>query len=455
MMARILLTLFTLSIFTASARTNNNVYVIPNSGNLPTWAQVNLSSPNAITGQAPIGNGGTGQATKTLGFNALSPLSTKGDLIGFDGTNNVRFGVGSNNQILTADATQTVGYKWAAGAANSVTYLANMGITGTVATNALTVTLTDSSGGTLSGSDQAVANFRSATTATGQYTTVNISAPLSIVVPSGASLGQASAVNQYVWIYLLNDAGVADICVSGVNLFDEGSNQSSTGISAGSANGTVLYCSISHAGSKPIRVVGRLLVNEATAGTWASAPTEIDIGITPKKTITEWAAIPSVAAGTWVLSVGAGAVNPSYGTTANNTAIWRRDGANIQIRWDFRQTGAGTAGTASFYVLNMFSSLQADTTKLVANTGLNFYDDDSRVCQGFAASSNNSIQMMDFNGYLYTAAQIKFIGNFNDSAISGNRLTWSSANPFNFASTQMSISLQCDFPIFGWSAYGP
>jgi hypothetical protein len=42
-----------------------------------------------------------------------SPLTTKGDLYGFDSANN-RIPVGSDTQVLTADSTQTLGVKWAA-----------------------------------------------------------------------------------------------------------------------------------------------------------------------------------------------------------------------------------------------------------------------------------------------------------------------------------------------------
>ena len=59
-----------------------------------------------------IAKGGTGQATKTLGFNALSPQTTKGDLITNDGTNDVRIGVGADTSILIADSSQTDGIRW-------------------------------------------------------------------------------------------------------------------------------------------------------------------------------------------------------------------------------------------------------------------------------------------------------------------------------------------------------
>lgn len=62
----------------------------------------------------PISQGGTGQTTQTAGFDALSPMTTKGDLIGFS-TNGVRVPVGLNGQVLTADSSQAAGVKWAAG----------------------------------------------------------------------------------------------------------------------------------------------------------------------------------------------------------------------------------------------------------------------------------------------------------------------------------------------------
>lgn len=65
----------------------------------------------------PIAGGGTGQATQTAAMDALSPTTTKGDLLVDNGTNVIRLAVGTNTQVLTADSLEASGVKWAAGGA--------------------------------------------------------------------------------------------------------------------------------------------------------------------------------------------------------------------------------------------------------------------------------------------------------------------------------------------------
>ena len=79
---------------------------------IPTLNQNTTGTASNVTGTVAIANGGTGQTTKLAAFDALSPSTTKGDLIGFDGTDNVRLAVGTNTQVLTADSTATTGLKW-------------------------------------------------------------------------------------------------------------------------------------------------------------------------------------------------------------------------------------------------------------------------------------------------------------------------------------------------------
>ena len=64
-----------------------------------------------ITGTLSISQGGTGQTTASAAFNALSPLTTKGDILTYS-TTNARLGVGTSGYVLTADPSQATGLNW-------------------------------------------------------------------------------------------------------------------------------------------------------------------------------------------------------------------------------------------------------------------------------------------------------------------------------------------------------
>lgn len=78
-------------------------------------------SAGNVTGVVAIANGGTGQTTAVNAFDALSPTTTKGDLIVSNGTDNVRQAVGTDTYVLTADSTTATGVKWAAASGSGAT----------------------------------------------------------------------------------------------------------------------------------------------------------------------------------------------------------------------------------------------------------------------------------------------------------------------------------------------
>jgi hypothetical protein len=90
-----------------------NGTVLTAAGGLPTWAApvaVNLAT--AVTGILPLVNGGTGvaAASANAAFNALSPLTTKGDIITF-GTTNQRLAVPADGGDYIADSNQASGWR--------------------------------------------------------------------------------------------------------------------------------------------------------------------------------------------------------------------------------------------------------------------------------------------------------------------------------------------------------
>lgn len=98
-------------------------YLYANGGGLSTFSTTvpttALAGTIVLTTQVsdvlPIINGGTGQATAALAFDALSPLNTKGDIVVFAGGTNVRIPVSTTNGlVLTADDTSVYGVSYQA-----------------------------------------------------------------------------------------------------------------------------------------------------------------------------------------------------------------------------------------------------------------------------------------------------------------------------------------------------
>ena len=109
------------------------------------------STSALTTGTLPLASGGTGQTTKAAAFNALSPVTTTGDLILGNGTNSAtRLAIGSNGHVLTSNGS-TASWQAASGggvssfSAGSTGFSPNSATTGAVT---LSGTLGVGSGGT-------------------------------------------------------------------------------------------------------------------------------------------------------------------------------------------------------------------------------------------------------------------------------------------------------------------
>jgi hypothetical protein len=82
-----------------------------------TLTGVDLTSQ--VTGTLPIANGGTGQTTASAAFNALSPVTSTGDLIIGNGANSsTRLPIGANNYVLTSNGTTAT---WAVASGSGAT----------------------------------------------------------------------------------------------------------------------------------------------------------------------------------------------------------------------------------------------------------------------------------------------------------------------------------------------
>ena len=135
-----------------------------------------------------------------------------------------------------------------------------------VGSNALTATLAP-----------CVIDFRAASLGSGTISTQSVTGTLSIIAPSGATLGTASATQSRIMLLAILGAGGVELAVinlaGGVNL-DETTLINTTAITSGSTLSNVAYSTVSRSGV-PFRVMGYIESTQATAGTWATVPSTI------------------------------------------------------------------------------------------------------------------------------------------------------------------------------------
>jgi hypothetical protein len=181
----------------------NGVYTTGSYAN-PAW--ITSIAATKITGTVAISQGGTGQSDKTSAFDALAPNTTKGDMIVYTGTDNVRLPVGTDGQILVADSTTTEGVKWFTSAGSGT--VTSVGISppafltaGSPVTSAGNITLT------YSGTAIPITSGGTGLTAlgtAGQVLRVNsggTALEYGAVTGTGDVVGPASSVNAQIALY--------------------------------------------------------------------------------------------------------------------------------------------------------------------------------------------------------------------------------------------------------------
>lgn len=153
----------------------------------------------------------------------------------------------------------------------------NYDFAASVAANALTITLRTHAGLTPSASDPVQISFRDSSASNSGYLVRKVTAATSVVISSGSTLGHTSGANEQIWLYALDNAGTVELAVSSSRTWDESNLQSTTAEGgAGAADSrTAIYSTTARSG-KAVRLIGRIDVAEATAGTWATAPFQLN-----------------------------------------------------------------------------------------------------------------------------------------------------------------------------------
>jgi hypothetical protein len=257
----------------------------------------------SLSGTAlPVTNGGTGATTATTAFNALAPSQAA-----------------NSGKYLTTNGTDT---SWVA-VASPVVPDKIQSIIATTALTALTITI-----------EPTVLDFRSTTLGSGTISTVTLTSAATLVVPTLATLGTVSAVQSRLVVLAINNAGTIEAAVvniAGGRDLSETGLISTTAISGSATANNVIYSTTART-SVAYRVVGYVESTQATAGTWATAPSTVQ-GCGGQAL----AAMSSLGYGQTWQSVTRGVGVTYYNTTGRPIYVsaWDTPGGNL--------TGYGTA----------------------------------------------------------------------------------------------------------------
>jgi len=256
-----------------SVLVNGGALGTPASGNFssgtftwPTFNQNTTGTAAGLSATLAIASGGTGQTSASAAFNALSPITTTGDLIIGNGTNSAtRLAIGGNNTVLTSNGTTA---SWVTPTNVSTFSAGTTGFTPSSATSGavtLAGTLNVVNGGTgvtvSSGANSVVLRDANQNVTANAFDDnyVNTAASGTQITLTNASSRRYTITGSGGQVIKLPDATTL---VSGATfLFDN--NQSSGAITLNN-NSNTLVVSVPSGGS----VIIVLLSNATTAGSW-------------------------------------------------------------------------------------------------------------------------------------------------------------------------------------------
>jgi hypothetical protein len=230
-------------------------------------ANGDITSLTGLTTPLSIGQGGTA-ATTVLGARTSLAVSGLADNNTFTGTNTFS-GTGNNftnplvvpNAVLGTQAIPKGQADTLYAPAAAVKQLQSL--TASVASNALTVNY---AGGTL--------DFRSPTLTNGAPVAGVAIPALSVVAPSGSTLGGTNTVSMRIVVLVLYNGGTPQLGIvnlaGGINL-DETTLLSTTAISAGATAANVVYSTTAVTNS-PFRVIGFFDNQCSSPSTWVNTP---------------------------------------------------------------------------------------------------------------------------------------------------------------------------------------
>jgi len=357
-------------------------------------------------------DGGTASNTSrlTLPKNTttnLSGLTRKEGTIAYDEDKDKPVFDDGSNFIELASLADIV----ATGGNNEPSQLVNMGIAASASSGALTIAIKQSDGSTdASTGDNAVKiGFRSSSATSGAFNIRQLTGALSLVIPSGATLGYASGSDTYAHVYAIDNSGSIELATIGFRRYDDEELVNTTAIDTASDDGGTLYSSTART-NVPCRYLGYIRINSmTTAGTWT---TPDFISIFENKNIFEKIESSSgltnytITAGTWgdvtsiVLSPGTWTISCHCIFFANG-AITTTSVA-LGISSTSGNSTPGADGVNHLFSVANTSTFQS-TPITVVDVVVTETEETTYYLKGLAGSSITNLQI----GYKITALRLK------------------------------------------------
>lgn len=223
-------------------------------------AIADLTMPSCSTGSSAL------QWTTNTGFNCATLTA-----------NTAGFGIDLTGGVFSiSSSAPPYGYS----------FPINLGLTASVNASALTINVTTAAGSTPTSSSPVLVPFRSTTLATGTLNWAAITSANSITIPSAATLGTTNNVAFRIWLFMTYNAGVPQlgvaVCSTSLRIYPctawEFTRQTSTAITGFSTSAGVLYAPAG-VSNDSVRIIGYAEYSSglATAGSWASTPTTLQV----------------------------------------------------------------------------------------------------------------------------------------------------------------------------------
>jgi hypothetical protein len=164
--------------------------------------------------------------------------------------------------------TTAASWSFAFEGSSNIPYKQITTITTSVATNILTLGLNPCS-----------LDFRSSTASSGATTTRQVTSAISMTVSNGSTLGTVSGILSKLAVLAIDNAGTVELAVVNANAYGllNERNLISTTAEGGTGtadSGTVIYSTTART-SVPFRIVGYIESTQATAGAWATSPSNV------------------------------------------------------------------------------------------------------------------------------------------------------------------------------------